>query len=274
MREHIGDITVSYVPDGEVRANPIHLFPGTTADEWHQYDELLDEKGRATFSVGSFLVRTPNTVALIDLGLGPTQFETPNGASYIGGRLIENLKTEYVHPDDVDLVIYTHLHRDHVGWTSEAADSGIELTFRHARHVVHRAEWEYWQNNNSPVGPDNDTVLGPLGDRIDLCEDLDILADGIQVLATPGHTPGHLGVIIHHPHNSRRIVIAGDALHSPAQLHHPEWCFGADVFPEQAATSRAKLLALSGDDVLACGHFSSHQFVSTRAHLNRRSTIM
>jgi glyoxylase-like metal-dependent hydrolase (beta-lactamase superfamily II) len=76
------------------------------------------------------------------------------------------------------------------------------------------------------------------------------LVDGLRVIATPGHTPGHISVATEH------VVIAGDVLHSPAQLQHPQWCFGSDRDPEQAAASRRKLLAAYGPDVLACGHFT------------------
>lgn len=93
-------------------------------------------------------------------------------------------------------------------------------------------------------------ALEVLRDRIEFCADGDELAAGLRVIATPGHTPGHVSVATEH------IVIAGDVLHSPAQLRHPQWCFGSDHDPEQAAESRRMLLATYGSDVLACGHFT------------------
>ncbi|QWF81181.1 MBL fold metallo-hydrolase [Amycolatopsis sp. CA-230715] len=235
-----------FVSDGQVRARPADLFPATTPEDWHEHGDLVDPTGRLVFEVGAFLVRADGYLALVDLGLGETRADTPSGASYRGGDLIANLAAEGVAPEAVDLVVFTHLHRDHVGWTS----TGGALTFANARHVVHRAEWEHWQRNPSPLGPDPVKVLEPLRERIEFCVDGDELADGMRVIETPGHTPGHISVA------AGRTVIAGDVLHSPAQLDHPQWCFGSDTDPERAAESRRRLLDEYGPDMVACGHFT------------------
>jgi glyoxylase-like metal-dependent hydrolase (beta-lactamase superfamily II) len=254
-----GEITAAWLPDGEVRAHPTALFPETTIEQWREHSDLLDHAGRVVFSVGSYLIRSADTIALIDLGLGPTNVELPTGATYRGGELIGNLANAGVRPDDVDLVIYTHLHRDHVGWTTIATPTGRALTFGRARHVVHRAEWDYWLTTDASVGPDRATVVEPLRSVIELCEDGDELTRGVQVLATPGHTPGHISVILSGSAN-RQTVVTGDVLHSPVQLKHRDWCFGSDVSPHDAAVSREQVLTRFGADVLACGHFAGQPF--------------
>ncbi|MFK4088448.1 MBL fold metallo-hydrolase [Kribbella sp. NPDC020789] len=244
--------SVVFIPDGEVRALPTALFPDTTSADWDPYAELVDPTGRLVATVGAFLVRGRGYTALVDLGLGPLHADTPAGASYRGGQLIDNLATAGVTPDAVDLVVFTHLHRDHVGWTSL---TGRELTFANARHVVHNAEWTYWNDHPAPVGPDPETVLAPLRGTVEFCADGDRLADGLRVIATPGHTPGHISVDLDLG-AGEHVVIAGDVLHSPAQLSNPHWCFGSDLDPQLALTSRKLLLATHGPDVLACGHFA------------------
>lgn len=240
-----------FLSDGEVRAHPADLFPATTAEQWRAHSDLVDATGRLVFAVGAFLVRADGYTALVDLGLGEMHADTPAGASYRGGGLIGNLAAAGVAPGDVDLVVFTHLHRDHVGWTS----TGGALTFANARHFVHRTEWQHWHRNPSPLGPDPVTVLEPLRDAVEFCADGDEVADGMHVIETPGHTPGHLSVVVDLGHGER-TVIAGDVLHSPAQLSHPHWCFGSDADPERAAASRRRLLDEYGPDVLACGHFT------------------
>jgi glyoxylase-like metal-dependent hydrolase (beta-lactamase superfamily II) len=257
-----GDIRIKFVPDGEVRVDPTVAFPGTTHEQWRAHADLLDQADHTGFSVGSFLLRSPDILALVDLGLGPMSARTDAGASYSGGALLDKLDQEGIAPDDVDLVVFTHLHRDHVGWTSRETPSGRQLTFPNARHVAHHAEWDHWTRHSSPVGPDEPTVLTPLAKRIELCDDHDTLAPGIQVLATPGHTPGHLSVRIDSWPDGNQILIAGDCLHSPAQLQHPDWAFGSDHDASQAATSRAALLASPGGQLLACGHFPTPQLVT------------
>ena len=238
--------SVAFISDGEVRARPTDLFPATTTADWQADADLLDASGRLVATVGSFLVRTDDHIALVDLGLGAMSTQTATGASYRGGDLLDNLAAAGVAPQDVDLVVFTHLHRDHVGWTSR----GGKLTFARARHVVHADEWNHWQHNPAPVGPDRATVLDVLHDKIEFCADGDELPGGLRVIATPGHTPGHISVA------TEDVVIVGDVLHSPAQLKHPDWCFGSDHDPVRAAASRRVLLDRYGPGVLACGHFA------------------
>jgi glyoxylase-like metal-dependent hydrolase (beta-lactamase superfamily II) len=252
------DRSVTYVADGEVRALPTTLFPATTPADWLAHSDLLDEHGRLTFAVGAYLVQAPGLVALVDIGLGHMQVETPTGATYEGGALITNLAAAGIAPADVDLVAYTHLHRDHVGWTTTATASGRAITFGNARHVVHEAEWRHWQDHASPVGPASDTVLEPLADRVELCTDGEEIAPGLRALATPGHTPGHMSVAVDAGIGGP-LVIAGDVLHSPAQLARPDWCFGSDTAPAQAAESRRRLLDAFGHRLLRCGHFPPSQ---------------
>jgi glyoxylase-like metal-dependent hydrolase (beta-lactamase superfamily II) len=246
--------TVTFLPDGEVRAAPTALFPTTTAADWLAHPELLDEDGRLVFAVGAYLVQSPGFVALIDLGLGPVDMQTATGATYTGGALLANLAAGGILPGDVDLVVYTHLHRDHVGWTTTPTPSGRAITFANARHVTTGAEWQHWQDHPAPVGPAADAVTEPLAGRIELCADGAEIAPGVRALATPGHTPGHLSITV--DTGSRDpLVIAGDVLHSPAQLAHPDWCFGSDAAPELAARSRQRLLGAFPRRVLRCGHF-------------------
>lgn len=262
--------SVIFVPDGEVRARPTDLFPDTPRSAWDMHPDLIDATGRLVFSVGAHLVITPHCTALVDLGLGESNSDTATGATYRSGRLLANLAAAGVTPRDVDLVVFTHLHRDHVGWTSAGGPTGRKIIFDRARHVVHRAEWHHWQRHPSPLGPDRNAVLDPLGDIIEFCEDGDRLAPDLQVIATPGHTPGHLSVLVDLGHG-RSCVIAGDVLHSPAQLSHPEWCFGSDLDPEQAAETRRRLLDTYGSEILACAHFAEQAGPWQRPSGTRRS---
>ncbi|MFI5912207.1 MBL fold metallo-hydrolase [Dactylosporangium sp. NPDC051541] len=222
----IGDVNVEFVPDGEVRGRPEALFPGS---DWSAHTHLLDGDGNVIANVGSFLVRTPTEVVLVDVGLG--------------GELLTNLGALGVAPDDVDLVVLTHLHRDHVGWVG---------AFPRARYAVDRREWEYWCEHPGGVGPDPDRVLAHIEGRRETLDHRRLTA-----ISTPGHTPGHTSVLVTGAETDQRLLILGDLLHTRAQYDNPDWAFRSDVDAERARASRLEVFARFRDarTVFADGHF-------------------
>jgi glyoxylase-like metal-dependent hydrolase (beta-lactamase superfamily II) len=255
---HFGATSVTYLPDGVVRADPVGAFPGTTCADWAVHLDLLDANGWLVVSVGSFLIRNDAGVTLVDLGLGEAHFEVPAVATYSGGQLLTNLRAEGLSPADVDLVLFTHLHRDHVGWTGDGTGG---LSFPNARHAVDRAEWTYWQSRNDPVGPDPLKVLRPLAPAIEFFT-AEPVVSGIRSLSTPGHTPGHTSFLVTDPATDESLLILGDAIHSRAQLDNPDWTFRSDYDSRLAAGHRADLLHHRGErePTIADGHFSDNVF--------------
>jgi glyoxylase-like metal-dependent hydrolase (beta-lactamase superfamily II) len=259
-RIQIGATTVTYLPDGAVHADPVVLFPATTAQDWTSHRHLLDANGWLVASVGSFLVRNDSGAALIDLGLGLVNFEVPGVATYEGGRLLASLHEEGLSAADIGLVLFTHLHRDHVGWTSDGTGG---LTFPRARHLVDRAEWDHWHSHPDATGPDLQTVLKPLSPIVEFLG-ANPPATGLQRIMAPGHTPGHTSLLITDPASETRVLLLGDALHTTAQLTAPQWKFRSDADPVLAAIHRLNLLDRGRADrtIIAGGHFSGHVFGS------------
>lgn len=262
-RVQIGATTVTYLPDGAVRAAPEALFPATAAQDWTSHRQLLGDDGWLSASVGSFLVRNDSGVAMVDLGLGNVNFSVPGVATYEGGKLMASLRAEGLSAAEVDLVLFTHLHRDHVGWTGDGTGG---LTFPNARHLVDHAEWEHWQSHTDATGPDHDTVLTPLSPIVEFFDGHPPVP-GLHTIATPGHTPGHTSVLITDPASETRLLILGDAMHTTAQLTEPHWHFRSDHDPELAAVHRLGLLdrGRDGRTIIAGGHFSDQVFGSLDA---------
>jgi glyoxylase-like metal-dependent hydrolase (beta-lactamase superfamily II) len=147
-----------------------------------------------------------------------------------------------------------------VGWTTTERDSNRALTFPNARHLVSRVEWDTWYGHDDPVGPHPKLVQKPLDGRIQWLEDGDAVADGVHVLSTPGHSPGHMscgrlarGTAPDHP---------GDLIHSPVQLAEPTWHIAFDADPDLAAASRERVLhdLEHPDSTAAVGHFADNVF--------------
>ncbi len=210
--------------------------------------------------MGAFLVRSGDRKILVDLGLGPgVEMDLPDFATVRSGRLLDGLRAAGLGPADIDTVVYTHLHSDHVGWTSGADH---DLTFPNAEHVIGAGvEFEFWRAHpDLPSAPSAEAVLDPLESRLTTAADGQAVAPGVTLRATPGHTPGHQVVIL--SSGPERAVLMGDVLHCPVQLVEPEWSVLFDVDAAMARRTRERLLdELEGTDVqVACGHFPEAAF--------------
>ncbi|MGH3492396.1 MAG: MBL fold metallo-hydrolase [Sciscionella sp.] len=255
----VGDIRLTFLPDGEAYFAPQGMFPGTTEDAWLRHSEWLNEQGRYVTTLGAFLVETGERKIVVDLGFGANSVEIPDFASATGGRMLESLRGAGLAPEQVDTVVYTHMHSDHTGWTSAA---GGGLTFANAAHLIgSSAEFDYWRENpDAAFAPPADTVLDPVQGRIETAGDGHAVAPGVTLRATPGHTPGHQSVVL--SSGADRAIIMGDVMHCPAQLLEPDWSVLFDVDAALARSTRDGLLAeLEGSDtVLGCSHFPDSVF--------------
>jgi glyoxylase-like metal-dependent hydrolase (beta-lactamase superfamily II) len=266
----LGTTTVTYLPDGEVHLDPAVLFPAAGPDGWAVYAPYLDGDGRLPVSVGSFLIRTGAHRILVDLGLGQVDFEVPGMASFRGGTLLDSLAGEGLGPADIDTVVFTHLHHDHVGWTSNVAPAPNAertepvrgLTFSRARHVADRTEWDYWNGTAELTGPDQDAVQKPLSSVIQFLDRGQPIVPGVQPVPTPGHTPGHTGLLVTDPASDQRLLILGDVMHTQAQVSETGWHFLFDVDAGQGTKTRIALLERYHDEhtIIAGGHFAGTVF--------------
>jgi glyoxylase-like metal-dependent hydrolase (beta-lactamase superfamily II) len=231
----VGDVRLTHLPDGYHRCDPVATFVGSTPADWDTHAHLLDERGRAVMTMGALLAELPGGErVLLDLGFGPRTLVLAELAmEFWGGRLLASLAAVGLQPHDIDLVVYSHLHADHVGWTTDRLHGS--LTFGRARHVLARAEWDYW--NEGAIGGPDAADLAALQPSVELVDgELDV-APGIRIVPTPGHTPGHCSFLVES--RRERAVVLGDAIHCPLQITHPEWAFSADVNPA-AAHRRAR----------------------------------
>jgi len=254
----VGDIAVTYLPDGMSRLVPTAVFPASDPQAWARHEQWLDGAGRYLTTLGAFLIRTGDRRVLVDLGLGLVEFDEPDLATVTSGWFLDNLRQVGLGPEDIDTVVYTHLHSDHCGWTA-GADG---LRFANAEHLVGDvAEWEFWwAHPDIAFAPSVEGVLEPLRGRVGFVGDGQAVAPGVTLRATPGHTPGHQSVVV--SSGSQRAVILGDIVHCPVQLAEPEWSLLFDVDAAMARRTRDALLdELEGTDVaVGCGHFPEATF--------------
>jgi glyoxylase-like metal-dependent hydrolase (beta-lactamase superfamily II) len=247
QRVTIGDVEVLPLQDAAMLMNP-HVFMPQHAGEWlAETPDLADERGLMPMSVTCFLVRSAGKTILVDTGLGPRR-----RPGFPRAHLDEALREAGVAPGDVDIVVNTHLHIDHVGWNTVDTEDGRRVPFfPRARWIVQRVEWEHWVRPQFLEAEGNAHLrecVVPLGEqgRVDLVTPDAPLDEHLTFVPSPGHTPGHVAVGI--ASQGERAIIIGDASHHPIQLTHPDWSPSFDTDPLLAARTRDRLFDDAADD--------------------------
>jgi glyoxylase-like metal-dependent hydrolase (beta-lactamase superfamily II) len=231
----VGSLDVSILVDAEGSfATVAEAFPAlSSGDEWR-------------LPVNTVLVRGAGTTLLVDTGLGPEPRAFMPDA---GAWLLAELARAGVSPAEVDLVVHTHLHVDHVGWDG---------SFPNARYAVSAAEWSYFMSEESlaqrPHLRDRVEPLRGAG-LVDLVDGEHEVAAGVRIVPTPGHTPGHASVFI--DSEGEELVVLGDVAVHELQLADPDLVYVSEHDPELSAATRKQVLgrlADRGTDVIV-GHF-------------------
>jgi glyoxylase-like metal-dependent hydrolase (beta-lactamase superfamily II) len=269
----IGDVTVVRIEETHGPIMPAGaFFPSVPAESWQRHRDLLtpDHLGADDMvhtAMQTWLLRSEGRTILIDTAVGNDK-ERPavepwhhQNVDYLG-----RLAAAGVHPDDVDLVVNTHLHLDHIGWNTRLVDGGWRPTFPNATYLMPRTDFDYWNPANNPhvSGGVNENAfedsVAPVhaAGQVRLWDGTHRIDAGLRLEAAPGHTPGSSVIILES--GGDRALFAGDIMHSPLQVMHPDHnsCFCED--PDQARATRRRLLGWAADQhaLVLPAHFSGH----------------
>ena len=248
-RAAVGKVDLVSLTDGHGVRMPAEFFRESSAEHWRsEYPELLDDEERIHPRYGSVAVRSSGKLIIVDTGM---QVE--------GGELLWDMARKGVDRNAVEIVVMTHLHRDHVGWNLTDG----RPTFPKARYLVPKADWEFWtQPSVGPSQPHIRDQVIPLDDFnvMDLIEGDYNITDELKAVDTPGHTPGHISIVI--SSEGKRGFILGDVAHSPAQAHYTRWDPHVDIDHVQSRRSRYEVLdKLEAEGALvSAGHFPDPGF--------------
>ena len=262
----LGEIDVHPIADGTFRASPGYFGDHVTAGG---HEDLFDRDGRAWLPIGCFLVRTGIRTVLVDAGLGPAMRDDGERRLLVGGQLLVGLRAVGITPDQIDTVICTHLHADHCGWLFDRAGRPV---FPRAELWFGAGDWSHFVLD--PGTGMSDHIRHGLQSmdaaRLHLVTDDTTVAAGIDLIRTPGHTPGHQSVIV--SSGAQRALLLGDAVICPVQLDEPTWQAMGDVDPQLAAQMRERLFRELEDDgtVGAGAHFPELRFGRVLAGEMRR----
>ena len=193
---------------------------------------------------------SPYSCLVINAGQHRVLVDTGAGTmAPTAGKLILNLQGEGIAPEDIDTVILTHGHLDHIGGNT---DNASKPAFPNARYVMWKDEWDFWTSEPSLAELDVPehikeelltfarNNLPPIQGQLVLVDHETEIVPGIRAVAAPGHTPGHMAVAI--SSGSEQLVCISDAALHPIHLEHPDWYAIFDFAPEQTVTTRRQLL--------------------------------
>lgn len=220
-------------------------------------DRPLGAAGGHTTTMNILLVDTGKQLVLIDAGFGVF--------SPLTGRLIPSLRSLGVFPADIDAVVITHAHGDHIVGLLDAAG---KLAFPNARHLINRIEWDFWLSDPDLAELTLDepmkrvfrdsakAILTRVRHRVDLFDDGEEILPGFTAVSAPGHTPGHTAVEIV-SEGAVLLHVVDAAVIPNLHLSHPDWFLRPDNWPAHALLTRRRLLdrAASEDLLVQAFHF-------------------
>lgn len=250
MQWTVGDVRITKVLEHElpIPMNGLLVDVDDEIVERHRswlVPSFLTDDGSARLSIHGLVIDTGERRILVDTCAGHLREGLalpPMPSPFLDGLAAAGYAVE-----DIDTVVCTHLHFDHVGWNTRLVDGAWQVTFPDARYLFGRVEWEHWSVTDDDYINVADTVRPVLdAGQADLVEVDHRVCDEVRLVPTPGHTPGHVSVVIES--DGERAVITGDMAHHPIQFAVPDIAAPADTDSALAAKTRRLFLADRVDD--------------------------
>ena len=264
MKWRVGDVTITKITELELASKATWIVPNLTAENlakipWVRPHFATDD-GRVVMSIHALVVESQGQRIVVDTCVGNDKTMLNPAWHQRQGPFLADLAAAGFPADSIDTVLCTHLHVDHVGWNTRLENGRWVPTFRNARYLWNRAEYEHWsKTEQSEYGEVVQESVRPVYEagRVDLVGPTHVVTDEVRLEPTHGHTPGHVSV--HIASRGEEAVITGDLMHHPAQCAHPEWRSSADSDGEVAEQTRRDFLARYADrPVLVIGtHFAT-----------------
>lgn len=252
----LGDLEIRRVIEMEAPLfDPLPFFPTLTQellDEnrgWLEECGALDPKtGQLVVCIQSYVVRTPHHNILIDSCVGNDKQRAPWPFWHMmkSNDYMRSLRANGLTVEDIDIVMCTHLHLDHVGWNTRLENGRWVPTFPNARYIFSGHDFAHAVEQNAQGGATSrdvlvDSVLPVIAaGQADLVRSDHVLNDHVRLVSTPGHSPDHFSVEVQS--GQHRAVMTGDMMHSPIQARFPELSMRSDFDQAQAAMTRRSFL--------------------------------
>jgi glyoxylase-like metal-dependent hydrolase (beta-lactamase superfamily II) len=263
-RWKIGQVTITRVVEIEAPFPGTFVLPDAVPENvtkigWLQ-PHFANAEGALLMSVHPLVVESEGRRILVDTCIGNDK-ERPSVPNWHlrQGSFLRDLAAAGFPRESIDTVLCTHLHVDHVGWNTMKVDGRWVPTFPSARYLVAKNEWQHWKDVKDEFGDVIGDSVRPVFDAglADLVDPDHRLTGEVRLESTPGHTPGHVSVVISSA--GHEAVITGDLMHHPCQMTKPLWASNFDYDQDAARATRRRFLEkYAGTSVLVLGtHFAT-----------------
>lgn len=263
----VGDVTITRIVEMEMVTQYSEKYPfirearpeALKGTDW-LYPHFVTPEGHLNVSIHALLVEAPGLKLVVDTCIGNDRPRGIVGKRPLATKFLEAFESTGVRRTDVNAVVCTHLHVDHVGWNTMLVDGKWIPTFPNARYLIGKAEYEHWikegEGETAQIMADSVTPIFDAG-LAELVAMDHRISDEIRLMPTTGHTPGHVSVVIES--KGATAIITGDLMHHPCQIAHPDWSPDFDSDKEAARVTRKKFLGEVADrPVLVIGtHFAA-----------------
>ena len=228
-RRRVGEVEITRVLEFEAALfEPAVIHPEAPPEIIERHRAWLEPRlmdtasGLMIFAFHSTVIKTPRATILVDTCSGNDK-ERPHKRRYHRKNwpYLANLAAAGFAPEHIDYVLCTHLHADHVGWNTRLVNGRWVPTFPNARYLFARKEWEHWQvaelRASYSTDPYYEDSLLPVmeSDQVELVAADYVFDDNVWIEPWPGHTPGHVCVVVRSPQAS--VILSGDIMHTPLQ---------------------------------------------------------
>ncbi len=244
----VGRATITSIVESETPTSPRFLYRDmgkadvlarAEAAPWLRPDYVSDE-GYLRQKIQCLVIELDDLLVAVDTCVGNDKSRSNDLWDHLDGPFLDDMTAAGFDPERITHVVCTHLHVDHVGWNTRLVDGEWAPTFPNARYLFVDTEYRHWRQEESLFDGED-----PFGDSVapiveaglaDLVEPDHRIADGIRFESTPGHTPGHVSVVVES--DGDRAIITGDMLHHPMQLADPDLSSMFDTDPDESRATR------------------------------------
>lgn len=256
----IGNTVITRVIEDEYRGLfPGVMFDGLTPERVREIGWLsphyVDADGHLAFSIHAYVIESEGRRIIVDTCIGNDKARSFPLWNQVQGGFLSRLAAAGLPAESIDLVLCTHLHVDHVGWNTYKLGDRWLPTFPNARYLWGRVEWNHWNNERERKRVADDAHKGLLDVEAVMADSIQPIVDAglhtlvesdhqltseVRLIATPGHTPGHVSVVIES--QGRKAIITGDMLHHPVQIADSSICSILDDDSEQGRRTRTAFI--------------------------------